>query len=111
MTALLLFGGRLEDQRDSVELGRLWNELFTIATTEEAFGCIGHQGYGGTDGATFGVYTFRDLDGLQAFKADPRHLAVQRRAAEFFTELSIQVATVEYEYVVDLTSAGDSARD
>lgn len=104
MTALLLFGGRLTEDRDPVELGRLWNELFKIATTEDAFGCIGHQGYGGADGSSFGVYTFRDLEGLQAFKADERHLAVQRRASEFFTELSIQVATVEYEYVVDLAA-------
>ena len=106
---MLLFGGRLNSEHDPAEIGRLWNELFNIAKTEDAFGCIGHQGYSGVDGASFGVYTFRDLTGLQAFKADERHLVVQRRAAEFFAKLSIQVATVDYEYDVDLAPSKDFA--
>jgi hypothetical protein len=109
VTALLLFEGRFAETCDSGELGRLWQDLFTLAQSDDAFGCIGHSGYHGDGGCSFGVYEFRDLAGLQAFKGDERHKAVQRRASEFFTQLSIRVATVEYEYVVDLESSAAAA--
>jgi hypothetical protein len=78
---------------DSAELGRLARRMHELAQGPE-FGFLGTRSYSAADGSRLLIYEFETLEGLERFRTDPDHLAVQRRGGEFFEALCNEVCVV-----------------
>lgn len=88
---LALFRTRM-DPNNLEEYGRLAQEMSAIAQTMP--GHVSHKGYAAEDGETLVLVEFENEETMKQWGSDPRHLAVQRRGPEFFTEYRFQVCSV-----------------
>ena len=88
---LAVFRTRM-DPDNLEDYGRLAQEMSKIAQTMPGY--ISHKGYGAEDGEALILVEFESEEAMKNWGRDPRHLAVQRRGPEFFTEYRLQICTV-----------------
>lgn len=80
---------------DLDELGKIGRRMSELARSRTDFGFRGGRYFKDDDGLSVAIYEFDDLDGLERFRRDPEHVAVQRRGAEFFEWMRNDVCVVE----------------
>ena len=80
---------------DAEALGAISRRMHELVNDKLEFGYRGSQSFGGADGMSLTVYEFEDLEGLERWRMDPEHLAVQRRGHEFFEWMRNDVCIVE----------------
>ena len=77
------------------EPGATMPRMSELARSRTDFGFRGGRYFKDDDGLSVAIYEFDDLDGLERFRRDPEHVAVQRRGAEFFEWMRNDVCVVE----------------
>lgn len=80
------------DPNTTEEYGRLAEEMSALARTMPGY--ISHKGYGAEDGEVLILVEFENEETMKNWGRDPRHLVVQRRGPEFFTEYRLQICNV-----------------
>lgn len=92
---ILLAHYKVKPDTDREALGRLWNRMHEIVIADPGYEFLGSRLYGAQDGSSLMLYEFGSLEGLNCFAAEPEHLAIQRRGAEFFEWMTNDVCVLE----------------
>ena len=79
---------------DQTALLALWNQMYTLVTSDPAFGFLGYSDYEGADATKLIIYRFSSLDGLRRWSSDPAHGAIKQRGGEFFEWIRTEICTV-----------------
>ena len=92
---VLIFSYKVRADADQEALAQVSRRMWELVQSKPEFGFRGGRYLSDSDGTLVAVYEFESLDGLERFRREPEHLAVQRRGAEFFDWVRTDVCTVE----------------
>jgi hypothetical protein len=92
---VLLAYYKLRPDVDRDALAGISRRMYDLANGKPEFGFRGGTTFKGTDGQSLTIYEFDHMEGLERFRLDPEHAAVQRRGHEFFEWLRNDVCVVE----------------
>lgn len=92
---ILLAQYKVRPDADREALAHLWNRMHEVAAADPGYEYLGSRGYKAADGSSLMLYEFGSLAGLERFAAEPEHVTVQRRGAEFFEWLTNDVCVLE----------------
>jgi len=90
---IVVFRSRLKAGVDQVELGRLGERMFEIASSMPGY--LSYKDFSSSDGENVSVVEFESLETLNEWRNHPEHKAAQERGRQdFFDEYAVQVCTL-----------------
>jgi quinol monooxygenase YgiN len=92
---LATFEIKMRPDANVEELTNLSESLHALARSTPTIGAIEATDWTREDGAVLVIYTFKSMAAMKEFVRHPDHVAIMKRAKEFFASVRTQIATIE----------------